>query len=104
MTIFSEIEYYWIPAKHSLSFFLFVTNRYIGILGPIPVFFEYFSEVSEHVSVHLEFVRETTFVDTCYSGQLLSAIVQTFPRGRILTPCSWTDVGSCNCTTRFLRC
>ncbi|EIW60024.1 uncharacterized protein TRAVEDRAFT_70525 [Trametes versicolor FP-101664 SS1] len=51
MTIFSEIEYYWIPAKHSLSFFLFVTNRYIGILGPIPVFFEYFSAVSEHRSV-----------------------------------------------------
>ncbi|KAH9857026.1 hypothetical protein C2E23DRAFT_720976 [Lenzites betulinus] len=50
MTLFNEIEYYWIPASPSLSFLLFVVNRYIGILGPIPVFFEYFSEVSEHVS------------------------------------------------------
>ena len=50
VTFFSEVQYYWMSASPSISFLLFVVNRYIGILGPIPVFFEYFSELSEHVS------------------------------------------------------
>ncbi|KAI0636828.1 hypothetical protein C8Q77DRAFT_1154725 [Trametes polyzona] len=56
MTFLSEVEYYWIPATPSLSFFLFVVNRYIGVLGPIPVFFEYFSELSErrYVSIRTD--------------------------------------------------
>ncbi|KAI0647193.1 hypothetical protein C8Q79DRAFT_611045 [Trametes meyenii] len=60
MTFLSEIEYYWSPPTPSVSFLLFTFNRYIGLFGPIPVFFEYFSALSEHVSssVHaVNFIR-----------------------------------------------
>ncbi|KAI0328546.1 hypothetical protein GY45DRAFT_1326119 [Cubamyces sp. BRFM 1775] len=47
MTVLSEIEYYWSPPKLSTNFVLFAVNRYIGLLGPIPVFFEYFFLTTE---------------------------------------------------------
>ncbi|KAI0831459.1 hypothetical protein BC628DRAFT_1415956 [Trametes gibbosa] len=75
MTFFSELEYYWIPASPSLSFLLFVVNRYIGILGPIPVFFEYFSEMSEHRCVAPSF-------DICHepmSNHLQMSAATTLP-------------------------
>lgn len=81
MTFLSEVEYYWIPAKPSFSFFLFVINRYIGILGPIPVFFEYFAELSEHVRVsednHAANVKST---DAPCSGELYFAAGLTLLR------------------------
>ncbi|KAH9901072.1 hypothetical protein C8Q73DRAFT_786478 [Cubamyces lactineus] len=51
MTILSEIEYYWSPPKLSTNFVLFAVNRYIGLLGPIPVFFEYFFLTTESSAV-----------------------------------------------------
>ena len=50
LTITSEIQYYWSPPSFSLSFALYVVNRYIGLIGPIPLFLEYLFELSEHVS------------------------------------------------------
>ncbi|KAI9065134.1 hypothetical protein FKP32DRAFT_524064 [Trametes sanguinea] len=47
VTVLSELQYYWSPPVPSVNFLLFAVNRYIGLLGPIPVFFEYFSETSE---------------------------------------------------------
>ncbi|CDO72855.1 hypothetical protein BN946_scf185002.g40 [Trametes cinnabarina] len=47
ITILSEIQYYWSPPMLSINFLLFVVNRYVGLLGPIPVFFEYFMLTSE---------------------------------------------------------
>ncbi|KAH9945993.1 uncharacterized protein BXZ73DRAFT_95506 [Epithele typhae] len=42
LTFFSEIEYFWSPPAFSPTFFLFVASRYFGVLGPLPVLFEYF--------------------------------------------------------------
>ncbi|OSD08712.1 hypothetical protein PYCCODRAFT_1462908 [Trametes coccinea BRFM310] len=47
VTVLSELQYYWSPPVPSVNFLLFAVNRYIGLLGPIPVFFEYFLETSE---------------------------------------------------------
>ncbi|KAI0362264.1 hypothetical protein OH77DRAFT_1491693 [Trametes cingulata] len=66
MTVFSEIEYYWSPPAPSLSFLLFVINRYVGLLGPIPVFFEYFAAVSEHVGLS-RLHRRSVGSRSCYS-------------------------------------
>ncbi|TFK94561.1 hypothetical protein K466DRAFT_593401 [Polyporus arcularius HHB13444] len=51
LTVASEIEWYWSPPSFSLSSCLFALIRYYGLLGPIPVFFEYFPvDISEAVS------------------------------------------------------
>ena len=52
LTVMSEIQYFWSPPSFSPSFILFVISRYFGLLGPIPVFFEYFGIFPEHVSIH----------------------------------------------------
>ncbi|KAI0673083.1 hypothetical protein C8Q78DRAFT_969328, partial [Trametes maxima] len=52
MTFFSEIEYYWSPPVPSVSFLLFTVNRYIGLFGPIPVFFEYFSALCRQLQLY----------------------------------------------------
>ncbi|KAI0720948.1 hypothetical protein C8T65DRAFT_825985 [Cerioporus squamosus] len=49
LTVTSEIQWYWSPPSFSLSSFLFALSRYFGLLGPIPVFLEYFpADFSEH--------------------------------------------------------
>ncbi|KAI0787570.1 hypothetical protein C8Q74DRAFT_616242 [Fomes fomentarius] len=48
LTITSEIRFVWGSPSISPSFVLFVANRYVGILGHIPVFFEYLLDSSEH--------------------------------------------------------
>ncbi|RPD66287.1 hypothetical protein L226DRAFT_609156 [Lentinus tigrinus ALCF2SS1-7] len=49
LTVTSEINWYWSPPSLSLSSFLFALSRYFGLLGPIPVFFEYvMTDFSEH--------------------------------------------------------
>lgn len=107
MTFLSEVEYYWIPAKPSLSFFLFVINRYIGILGPIPVFFEYFAEVSEHVSVSdYTYAPNVKSTDTLRSGALAYRrhCVGLLRHEGILTWTPCADVESCNYITKYLQC
>lgn len=47
LTISREIEHFWKGARLSFASALFVLNRYLGLLGPIPIFFEYFGH---HVS------------------------------------------------------
>ncbi|KAH9945992.1 uncharacterized protein BXZ73DRAFT_95505 [Epithele typhae] len=42
LTFFSEIEYFWSPPVLSPTFFLYLTTRYFGLLGPLPVFLESF--------------------------------------------------------------
>ncbi|EJF65988.1 hypothetical protein DICSQDRAFT_165694 [Dichomitus squalens LYAD-421 SS1] len=51
LTITSEIEYYWNPPSMSAPFVLFVVSRYLGLLGPLPVFFEYFGGFPEHAAI-----------------------------------------------------
>ncbi|KAI0807435.1 hypothetical protein C8Q74DRAFT_1362937 [Fomes fomentarius] len=51
LTISDELEYYWSPPSLSLSFALFVLNRYVGLLGSIPVFFEYTMAFAEQVAI-----------------------------------------------------
>ncbi|KAH9945991.1 uncharacterized protein BXZ73DRAFT_95504 [Epithele typhae] len=42
LTFEREVEHFWKTAKFNAVAVLFVINRYIGLLGPIPVLFEYF--------------------------------------------------------------
>ena len=50
LTFTREIEHFWRGARPSLASALFVLNRYFGLLGPIPVIFEYFVTLSSSVS------------------------------------------------------
>ncbi len=49
LTLVSEIEFFWTSANWSIISVLFVVNRYFGLLGAIPIGFEYFGTPSEHV-------------------------------------------------------
>ncbi|KAI0362265.1 hypothetical protein OH77DRAFT_1389384, partial [Trametes cingulata] len=51
LTLGPEIDYFWGTAKFSLASVLFVLNRYLGVLGPIPVIFEYFGQFTPQVRV-----------------------------------------------------
>ena len=53
LTFDDEIELLWKRAGISPMSILFVLNRYIGLVGPIPILFEYFMVVSPIVSEHL---------------------------------------------------
>ncbi|KAM5533266.1 hypothetical protein V8D89_013043 [Ganoderma adspersum] len=48
LTLLSEIEFFWTSANWSIISVLFVVNRYFGLIGAIPLGFEYFGTVSEH--------------------------------------------------------
>ena len=50
LTFSTEVEYFWKSASASLFSVLFVVNRYFGLLGSIPIIFEYFTSPSEEVS------------------------------------------------------
>ena len=50
LTLVSEIEFFWTSANWSIISVLFVVNRYFGLIGAIPLGFEYFGTASEHVS------------------------------------------------------
>ncbi|KAI8998507.1 hypothetical protein BD414DRAFT_519645 [Trametes punicea] len=55
LTLFHEIEFFWRSANLSLVSVLFVINRYLGILGPIPIAIEYFSvDLSEEAGRFLQ--------------------------------------------------
>lgn len=58
LTINDELEYYWSPPSLSLSFALFVLNRYVGLLGSIPVFFEYTMAFAEQRCDHIQFYHQ----------------------------------------------
>ncbi|KAI0780787.1 hypothetical protein BD413DRAFT_608031 [Trametes elegans] len=47
LTLFDEIEFFWKSANRSLVTVLFVINRYLGLLGPIPTALEYFTDLPE---------------------------------------------------------
>ena len=53
LTLTREIEHFWRGARLSLASTLFVLNRYLGLLGPIPVFFEYFVYLPQSVSLRI---------------------------------------------------
>ena len=46
----TEIEHFWRTANVSLVSILFVLNRYYGLIGTLPLIFEYLVNISEHVS------------------------------------------------------
>lgn len=50
LTLEREIEHFWKTARFNLVSSLFVVNRYLGLLGPIPVIFEYFVPLQPTVS------------------------------------------------------
>lgn len=45
LTFEREIEHFWKRARFTVVSTLFVTNRYLGLLGPIPVVLEYFTQL-----------------------------------------------------------
>ncbi|KAI0807434.1 hypothetical protein C8Q74DRAFT_1362936 [Fomes fomentarius] len=45
LTFQREIEHFWKRARFTVVSTLFVTNRYLGLLGPIPVVLEYFVQL-----------------------------------------------------------
>ncbi|PIL24129.1 hypothetical protein GSI_13881 [Ganoderma sinense ZZ0214-1] len=47
LTVVSEIEFFWTSANWSIISVLFVVNRYFGLLGTVPLGFEYFGTPSE---------------------------------------------------------
>ena len=52
LTLPREIDHFWKGARPSIASALFVLNRYLGLLGPIPVLFEYFvPDLSGYVSI-----------------------------------------------------
>ncbi|TBU65674.1 hypothetical protein BD310DRAFT_911818 [Dichomitus squalens] len=71
LTITSEIEYYWNPPSMSAPFVLFVVSRYLGLLGPLPVFFEYFGGFPEHRCRQLQFYHQIY----AYLGQAMVGVL-----------------------------
>ena len=57
LTLDDEIELLWKRAGISPMSILFILNRYIGLVGPIPVIFEFFTFVSPIVSECLHVIR-----------------------------------------------
>lgn len=53
LTVGSEINLFWGSARWSAASVLFVVNRYLGLLGIIPVMFEYFGSYSPEVRIYL---------------------------------------------------
>ena len=68
LTLGDEIDYFWNTAKMSLVSTLFVLNRYLGLLGPIPVIVEFFMTLPPLVSV----------ISIAVGGSTLSYLVQRF--------------------------
>ncbi|KAI0636830.1 hypothetical protein C8Q77DRAFT_1154726 [Trametes polyzona] len=52
LTLFDEIELFWKSANISILSVLFVVNRYLGLLGPIAIAFEYFGDFSEKLQTY----------------------------------------------------
>ncbi|KAI0831457.1 hypothetical protein BC628DRAFT_1415955 [Trametes gibbosa] len=48
LTFSDEVEYFWKSANLSIISVLFVVNRYLGLLGPLPLILEYFVDLPEH--------------------------------------------------------
>ncbi len=95
LTVASEIEWYWRPPSFSLSSCLFALIRYYGLLGPIPVFFEYFPvDISEAVSAVHSAINH---------ANRLNQALQMYgtPPCRLVESVSMhTGVASCNCITK----
>ena len=53
LTLSSEIEHFWKRARFSLVSVLFVVNRYLGLLGSIPVAMEYFVHFKPEVRIRV---------------------------------------------------
>ena len=50
LTFGTEVEHFWKRARMSFVSILFVLNRYLGLLGPVPVIAEYFAVLPSLVS------------------------------------------------------
>ncbi|KAI0780786.1 hypothetical protein BD413DRAFT_11766 [Trametes elegans] len=60
ITVLSEIQFCWTQPKLKPSFMLFVINRYLGLIGPIPLFLEYFLQnADEHGIVAILMILRT---------------------------------------------
>ncbi|OBZ66687.1 hypothetical protein A0H81_13289 [Grifola frondosa] len=73
LTISMEVERYWSGGRSWASFFYFV-NRYLSVLSIIPVVFEFFSNVSETVSINWLRMVSQSF-DKCYSITSVSSLL-----------------------------
>ncbi|KAI0780785.1 hypothetical protein BD413DRAFT_11745 [Trametes elegans] len=51
LTLSMEVEYFWRCARLSSASILFLLNRYLGLLGPIPIMVEYFGKVTPQVMI-----------------------------------------------------
>ncbi|KAI0807436.1 hypothetical protein C8Q74DRAFT_62440 [Fomes fomentarius] len=89
ITLTSEIEYYWNPPSLSVSFILFFVNRYVAVLGSIPVFSPYFMGSSQpiyailsQVIVGVLLTLRTYALYNC-SKRMLAALVGMYTLGMI---------------------
>ncbi|RPD66288.1 hypothetical protein L227DRAFT_570179 [Lentinus tigrinus ALCF2SS1-6] len=55
LTLSTEIEHFWKRARFSLVSVLFVTNRYLGLLGSVPVVLEYFVHFKPELQMYHQY-------------------------------------------------
>ncbi|TFK83481.1 hypothetical protein K466DRAFT_555009 [Polyporus arcularius HHB13444] len=92
LTVTSEIQWYWSPPSFSLSSFLFAISRYFGLLGPIPVFFEYVStDFSEH-----------SYTGRCRQFQLYHQVYAITSQGVVAILLILRTYALYNCSKRML--
>ncbi|RDX56616.1 hypothetical protein OH76DRAFT_1336759, partial [Lentinus brumalis] len=86
LTLFSEVEFFWKSASVSTVSVLFVIIRYYGLVGPIPLIFEYFVDLPEDISLIPSFsvmlvVRTYALYDR--SRRILALLIVTHLGGAI---------------------
>lgn len=75
LTFEREIEHFWKRARFTVVSTLFVTNRYLGLLGPIPVVLEYFTQLPSPVSVRSRRTQLLNRSNASCSGSLVQFIM-----------------------------
>ncbi|TFK83480.1 hypothetical protein K466DRAFT_498414 [Polyporus arcularius HHB13444] len=82
LTFFSEVELFWKSANVSTVSVLFVIIRYYGLVGPIPLIFEYFVDLPEDVSCHSSCRQLQTyhqaFAISCQGIVAVMLVVRTY--------------------------
>jgi len=72
LTLADELRLYWFVSRHGWASFFFFLNRYIGLLGNIPIFLEFFANLSEPVCRRFQYFHQLyCAIATCIISVLL---------------------------------